>query len=119
MDSQNGSQGGVRERSNGRHDGEIWGAKDSLKRNAGMNKISSDEITPLLDSGSGSSEGDGEDQTETVWAGYADFEGVTWWHKPSVGITIPVAGFKLICVDALVNRPLLPPHACDGRYLGP
>jgi hypothetical protein len=90
MNNQNESEGGVRERSNGRHDEEIWGARGSLRRNAGLNKISSDEITPLLDSESRPSEEDGDNQTETEWAGHADFEGVTWWRKPSVGIIILV-----------------------------
>lgn len=90
MDNENESQGGARERSSGRHDGEVWGAKDSLRRNAGLNKISSDEATPLLDSGSGSYGEDSEDRTEIEWAGNADFEGLTWWHKPSVRIAIHV-----------------------------
>jgi hypothetical protein len=89
MDNQNEFQGGIRERSNGRNDEEIWGAKDSLRRNVGLHKTSAnDEITPLLDSGNGSpeddAEDDGEDRTVTEWAGHADFEGLSWRHKPSV-----------------------------------
>jgi len=119
MDNQDESQGGVRERSTGRYDEEIWGAKDSLRRNAGMKTISNDEITPLLDSGSGRSEEDNEDRTETAWAGHADFEGLTWWHKPSVRITSVGTQFKLMCLDVLAAWPLLPPHTCHGRHHGP
>lgn len=86
MDNQNEFQSGIRERSNGRNDEEVWGAKDSLRRNAGLKTPSNNEITPLLDSGSGGSEDDSEDRTVTEWAGHADFEGLTWRHKPSVGI---------------------------------
>ncbi len=78
------SKGWVRERSNRHNDEEVWGARESLRRNAGLNKISVDEITPLLDSGSGSERESGEERTEMEWAGHADFEGLTWWHKPSV-----------------------------------
>jgi len=89
MDSENESQNGVRERSNGRNDGEIWGAKDSLRRNAGLNKTTLNEVTPLLGGGSGSSQ-DGEERMESGWAGHADFEGLSWRHKPSVRILMLV-----------------------------
>jgi hypothetical protein len=120
MDNQDGSQSGVRERSTGRYDEEVWGAKDSLRRNAGMNKISTDEVTPLLDSGSGSSEEDSEDRTVTEWAGHADFEGVTWWRKPSVRTKKSIVPeSKLISVDVLATGPFLPPHTCHWRHHGP
>jgi hypothetical protein len=90
MDNQTESQSRVRERSNGRHDGEIWGAKDSLRRNAGLDKRSDGENTPLLDSGSSSEQEESEDRTEAEWAGHADFEGLSWRHKPSVRIIIPL-----------------------------
>jgi hypothetical protein len=89
MDNQDGTNVGVRERSGGRRDEDIWGAKDSLRRNAGLNRISSDEITPLLDSGSGNSEDGRSDNTMGEWAGSADFEGLGWRHKPSVRTTVP------------------------------
>jgi len=118
MDNAEGSrsQGGVSERSNGRDDEEIWGARESLRRNAGLNKIPVDEITPLLDSGSGSEREYEEDRTETEWAGHADFEGLTWWHKPSVRTTINVHEFKLMSTDVLATGPVLPPHTRHGRY---
>ncbi len=61
---------------------EYWGAKDSLRRNAGLNKRASDEVTPLL----GDGQGDDVDNNRrgSEWEGHADFEGLTWWHKPSV-----------------------------------
>jgi hypothetical protein len=119
MDNQNESQSRVRERSNGRYDGELWGAKDSLRRNAGLDKRSNGENTPLLDSGSSSEQEDSEDRTETEWAGNADFEGLTWWHKPSVRITVHVPEFKLISTDVLAAGPLLPSHTRHGRHPGP
>jgi hypothetical protein len=61
---------------------EYWGAKDSLRRNAGMRKRASDEATPLL----GDRQGNDNDNSRrgSEWEGHADFEGLTWWHKPSV-----------------------------------
>lgn len=58
-----------------------WDAVGSLKRNA---KRPSDEVTPLLDNGRGSSADRGNGPQEPPWEGAADFEGLTWLHKPSV-----------------------------------
>jgi hypothetical protein len=123
MYSENGLQGGVRERGNGRNAEEIWGAKHSLRRNAGLDKIATTEATPLLGSGSGSESGssqaDNEERTETEWAGHADFEGLTWWHKPSVSIPTVVPEFKLISADVLAAGPVLSLHTGHRRDTGP
>ncbi|KAE9370812.1 MFS general substrate transporter [Stipitochalara longipes BDJ] len=139
MDNQNEAQSGVRERSTGRYDEEIWGAKDSLRRNAGIKKISDDEITPLLDSGSGRPEEDSKDRTEREWAGHADFEGLTWWHRPSMfwllgpfflltlamgGILVPKLNLilTLVCREYLVesnNNVLLKPSIIGTFALKP
>lgn len=57
-----------------------WGAADSL-RNATR---SADEITPLLDNNT--SEDDGKRSGEPEWEGFAEFEGLSWWHRPSVSL---------------------------------
>ena len=75
----------VRERNTGKNGGENWGAKDSLRRNAELYKGANDEVTPLLASGSGNSDADdNDDRKSSEWEGHVDFEGVTWWRKPSV-----------------------------------
>jgi hypothetical protein len=121
MDTENDSHGLVRERGNGHSAEEFWGAKDSLRRHAELNKMASNEATPLLGSGSGSgsSQEDNEERTETEWAGHADFEGLTWWHKPSVRIAISVPESKLISTDVLATGPILLPHVGHGRNLSP
>jgi hypothetical protein len=58
-----------------------WNAAGSLKRNA---KRPDDEVTPLLDDGGSSSDDDGNGSSEPQWEGFTDFEGLTWWHRPSV-----------------------------------
>jgi hypothetical protein len=74
-----------RERNSGNTSGENWGAKTSLRRNAELYKDADDEVTPLLASGSGSSNTDyNDDRRSSEWEGHADFEGVKWWRKPSV-----------------------------------
>jgi len=118
MDNENETPGGLRERGIGGSSPEIWGAKDSLRKHKGLDNITSSEVSPLLGSGSGSSQ-DGEERRESQWAGFADYEGLTWRHKPSVRTPFISVGSKLMSVDILADRPILPPDACYGRYHGP
>ncbi|KAE8442992.1 hypothetical protein EG329_002455 [Mollisiaceae sp. DMI_Dod_QoI] len=66
---------------------EYWGAKDSLRRNAALNKRATDEVTPLLDDGQG--DDIDNNRRDSEWEGHADYEGLTWWHKPSMYWLIP------------------------------
>jgi hypothetical protein len=88
--------------------GKDWGAQDSLRRNAGLNKGVNDEVTPLL--GSGSASGDsGDGNGQTGWSGHADFEGLTWWQRPSVSYYPNFwHGRVLTFVDVLAAAALLP-----------
>lgn len=62
-----------------------WSAVDSLRRNAGLNKMAEDEVTPLLSSGGSSSEeNDDNARRDSEWDGNADFEGLAWRQRPSV-----------------------------------
>lgn len=74
---------------------DIWGAKNSLRRHAGLDRKQGDsEVTPLLASGSGSSTSGStvrEDGGAPQWEGHADFEGLSWRHKPSVSWSGPSA----------------------------
>lgn len=55
------------------------------ERNDRDDKRTNTEQSPLLGADAGSSSGLTRSGTaDTEWAGYADFEGLTWWHKPSV-----------------------------------
>ncbi len=65
-----------------------------LRRNANSSKKALDgETAPLLGSGSGTSS-DAESEHGSIrehgsigeheWEGHADFDGLTWWHTPSV-----------------------------------
>ena len=66
-----------------------WDAVGSLKRNA---KRPADEVTPLLGNNAGSSEDGGIEATvPEEWEGNADYDGLTWWHRPSVSLAHPVA----------------------------
>jgi hypothetical protein len=58
-----------------------WDAVGSLKRNA---KRPDDEVTPLLANGGDSSEDAENGVAQPEWEGFADFEGLTWWYRPSV-----------------------------------
>ncbi|KAL3426899.1 membrane protein [Phlyctema vagabunda] len=67
-----------------------WGAQAALARAAGYNKHANAEERPLLaDSDSTGPELGRTETVETEWAGHADFEGLTWWHKPSVYWLLP------------------------------
>merc|ERR1712093_610998 len=73
---------------------DIWGAKNSLRRHAGLDKKQRDsEVTPLLASGSSASDstnnGRGDGGEESDWEGHADFEGLNWRHKPSMYWLLP------------------------------
>lgn len=90
MANENELQDGVRDRSNRKSPGEYWGAANSLRRNAGMPKSTDGESSPLLGNGSGSGS-DAEhirDSNDFQWEGSADFDGLTWWTRPSVSVTI-------------------------------
>lgn len=67
-----------------------WDAVGSLKRHA---KRPDDEVTPLLAGGSGSSDDGATAPQEREWQGLADFEGLKWWHRPSVSWAQLVARF--------------------------
>ncbi|TVY30343.1 putative membrane protein [Lachnellula hyalina] len=109
------------ERRNGKTPEEHWGAQDSLKRNASLRKTKGtgddNEATPLLgngNGGSGSGSGsngvrsgsvDNGSSTELEWDGLADFEGLPWWRKPSVGwLIIPFFLFALAVGGILVPK---------------
>lgn len=68
-----------------------WGAKNSLRRVADRNKLRGhEEATPLLAGGRDddhSGYGDARERGRAAheWEGQADYEGLTWWHRPSVG----------------------------------
>jgi hypothetical protein len=62
-----------------------WGAKDSLRRNAGLGQSAEEEVTPLIaDGASSSARESGDGSSATAWNGNADFEGLGWWQRPSV-----------------------------------
>lgn len=68
---------------------ELWGAKDSLKRHVGRrggNKSSQslDEVTPLLAGTSDSPLPYENNESTPEWEGYADYEGLSRWQRPSV-----------------------------------
>ncbi len=71
------------QRSNGQNGGDTWGARDSLRRNAGLDKKTDDESTPLLGSGEATESREGR-IGEGEWEGYADFTGLPFWKTPSV-----------------------------------
>lgn len=77
-----GAGDGLRERSDrsGGNNGN-WDAVGSLRRNA---KRPDEEVTPLLGNSGSSSEDLGNTSQEREWEGFDDFEGLTWWHRPSV-----------------------------------
>ncbi|KAK0111573.1 hypothetical protein ONS95_001922 [Cadophora gregata] len=87
---------------------DIWGAKNSLRRHAGLDKkIQRDsEVTPLLASGSSASDStnngreDGEDAPQ--WEGEADFEGLNWRHKPSMYWLLPPFFFFATAVGGIM-----------------
>lgn len=96
MNSDSDTADTVRGGSNGDTDTgkDIWGAKNSLRRHAGLDKKQRDsEVTPLLASGSSASDstnnGRGDGGEESDWEGHADFEGLNWRHKPSVSCANP------------------------------
>ena len=83
----------TRQRSNGpRRDN--WGARDSLRKSLGngQDKMTDDEITPLLGSASGSESGEG--RIEGEWEGHADFIGLSKWKKPTVGLGQTVPAYR-------------------------
>ncbi|CZR64024.1 related to tetracycline-efflux transporter [Phialocephala subalpina] len=65
---------------------EYWGAKDSLRRNAGLHKQASDEVTPLLAGGQGDQD---NNRRGSEWEGHADYDGLTWRHRPSMYWLLP------------------------------
>lgn len=80
-----------------RDDGQLgdrnWGAEDSLRGNLPSLDRNVDEATPLLGNGaaSGINSADNGHTTEVEWEGYADFEGLSWWRRPSVSCTFPLS----------------------------
>lgn len=85
-------------------DSEHWDAIGSLKRNA---KRPDDELTPLLGNSGGSSENSENGPTIPEWEGNADYEGLTWWYRPSVSLAH--------CVDR-VQVQVLTSRSCTGYY---
>ncbi|CAL3967937.1 unnamed protein product [Diplocarpon coronariae] len=121
---------------NGPTDG-TWGAENSLRRHAadaGWKPLGSDEVTPLLASGStspsGTGHGDGNENGNgktQEWEGYADYDGLTWWHKPSMywllppfffyalaagGILVPKLNMilSLVCREYFIEKSSANPH---------
>lgn len=99
MNGDSGPEDTARGGQNGDTGTDIWGARNSLRRHAGLDKIQGDsEVTPLLASGSSASgsngQGDGDGNGDAPqWEGHADFEGLNWRHKPSVSWTGFCLGF--------------------------
>ncbi|OWP02497.1 hypothetical protein B2J93_2705 [Marssonina coronariae] len=117
--------------------GGTWGAENSLRRHAadaGWKPLGSDEVTPLLASGStspsGTGHGDGNENGNgktQEWEGYADYDGLTWWHKPSMywllppfffyalaagGILVPKLNMilSLVCREYFIEKSSANPH---------
>ncbi|KAL2065767.1 hypothetical protein VTL71DRAFT_3437 [Oculimacula yallundae] len=89
MNSTNGTEATGRESHDGDTGKDIWGAKNSLRRNAGLDKTQEEsEGTPLLASGSSASGSNGQEDAPQ-WEGHADFEGLEWRHKPSMFWLLP------------------------------
>ncbi len=87
MDGSRDIQGAGPDGNNDHATTEIWGAKNSLRSLAGLDKkLARGETTPLLGNGSGSDSDNGNngDSSSLVWQGDADFEGLSWRKKPSV-----------------------------------
>lgn len=101
------------------------GAQKSQRKNTGLQKQSSDEVTPLLGNGN-SSEDNGNEHGETEWEGFADFEGLSSWQRPSLywllppfllfalafgGLIVPKLNLilSLVCREYLVERSALDP----------
>lgn len=69
-----------------------WGARESLRRNAGLHmkkgsEVEDNEVTPLLDDGvsvAGAPDGSGNGNGHGEWEGQTDFDGLGWWQRPSV-----------------------------------
>lgn len=123
MNSDNENNGLTRPRSNGQTGTDGWGAKDSLKRNFRMDKKSDDEVTPLLGSGSGSGSGRSSEYGragESEWEGYADYEGLSTWKKPTVGWGLTSSdASRLTVTGVLVIATILPLRSRGWRYPGP
>jgi len=101
--------------------GKSWGAQDSLRRNARLDMAADDsEATPLLGNG-GSSAGSSVNETGgQEWEGAADFEGLTWWHTPSVSDPLSWAAISiLMLVDVVVTSPFLHVLPRGRRSHGP
>ncbi|PBP28523.1 putative tetracycline-efflux transporter [Diplocarpon rosae] len=120
-----------------RQTGKIWGAQSSLRKYAaaaGLKSQGSDEVTPLLASGStspsgtayGNGHGNGNSKAPE-WEGYADYEGLTWWYKPSMywllppfffyalaagGILVPKLNMilSLVCREYFIEKSSATPH---------
>lgn len=87
MDSDSEYSADARGRGDNGASGQDWGATDSLRRNARLDRKLDDEVTPLLANG-GERSDSGDESSATAnkaWDGNADFEGLAWWQRPSVG----------------------------------
>ncbi|CZT10847.1 hypothetical protein WAI453_007964 [Rhynchosporium graminicola] len=93
------------------HDGsttgkECWGAKNSLRKNAGLDKIPEDsEFAPLLARGisaSGSNDNGQNTGDAPLWEGHADFEGLEWRHRPSMYWLLPPFFFFAIAFGGIL-----------------
>jgi len=96
-----------------------WDAAGSLKRNA---KRPDDEVTPLLGNSGGSSEDGSNELQEHQWEGFADFEGVTWRHRPSVSSAPDVethVPFTDTSTAVLATALLFPLCHCNWRHHSP
>ena len=100
--------------------GANWSAEDSLRRNAGLNKVADEEVTPLLGNGGRSSE-DNRDtpRRDSEWDGNVDFEGLTWWHRPSVSWIRFFCDSVLMNTGLLVITTILPLCHCFRWHTGP
>ena len=71
-----------------RHDNgqmsETWVTQNPSRRNASLKKDVNDEVTPWLGNGDSTSGSGGNGPAEIQWDGHADYEGLNWWHRPSV-----------------------------------
>ncbi|KAH6715887.1 major facilitator superfamily domain-containing protein [Leptodontidium sp. 2 PMI_412] len=108
MNGDSGPEDTARGGQNGDTGTDIWGARNSLRRHAGLDKIQGDsEVTPLLASGSSASgsngQGDGDGNGDAPqWEGHADFEGLNWRHKPSMFWLLPPFFFFATAVGGIM-----------------
>ncbi len=103
-----------------RDDGQLgdgnWGAEDSRNNLPSLDR-KVDEATPLLANGGSSGINSAVDghTIEVEWEGYADFEGLSWWRRPSVSWTFSYPNSDLTATGLLAPTSILPVRPCCRR----